>query len=81
MSLGLVSEFPREDTSGLSVWAHPTASSHLQEGGGGERSLTDLGGANKVPSMHTPVVPPYRAGGTGREKEGCFPGHLLCTGP
>lgn len=34
MSLGLVSEFPREDTSGLSVWAHPIASSHLQEGGG-----------------------------------------------
>lgn len=58
MSLGLVSEFPREDTSGLSVWAHPTSSSHLQEGGRGQRSLTDLRGSKQsVLNAHTCCAP------------------------
>lgn len=30
--------------------------------------------------MHIPVVPPYRAGGTGRE-EGCFPATYCALGP
>lgn len=36
MSLGLVSELPREDTPGLSVWAHQLLS-HFQEGARGSR--------------------------------------------
>lgn len=41
MSLGLVSEFPREDTPGLPVWAHPLLP-YFQEGGmgSGRTSLT-----------------------------------------
>lgn len=69
MSLRLVSELPREDTQGLSVWARPLLPSHFQEGGRGtRRNLTDLQvGANKIPGWRVVV--------------GVFTGHLLCAGP
>jgi hypothetical protein len=87
MSLGLVSEFPREDTSGLPVWLHSLLYTFRRvagnpEGSGGPRetSPTSRWEQTKYPVTHKPAVS-YRAVGSGKEEEGCLTRHLLCAGP
>lgn len=79
MSLGLVSEFPREDTPGLPVWARPLLS-HFQEGGRGSRG-TSLTSRWEQSVINTHTCCGLQSSRHRKRERRVVPRHLLCAGP